>query len=84
MQKYDFVFKTSWALFKAKTLPFLLNLELSLGFQKQDQFLCTCEKVDIELKRLVNEGTLEPVQFAEWASPIVAVLKSDYKTVRIC
>ena len=38
----------------------------------------------MELKRLVNEGTLEPVQFAQWASPIVAVLKSDSKTVRIC
>ena len=32
----------------------------------------------------MDEGTLEPIQFAEWASPIVAVLKSDHKTVRIC
>ena len=40
--------------------------------------------MDIELKRLLNEGTLEPIQFAVWASPIVAVLKSGCKTVRIC
>ena len=38
----------------------------------------------MELERLVNEGTLQPVQFAQWASPIVAVLKSDHKTVQIC
>ena len=40
--------------------------------------------MDIELKRLVNEQTLEPVQFAEWVSPIVVVWKSDCETVRIC
>ena len=28
------------------------------------------EKVDIKLKRLVNEGTLEPIQFAEWITSI--------------
>ena len=27
---------------------------------------------------------LEPVQFADWAAPIVPVLKSDKKSVRIC
>lgn len=36
------------------------------------------------MERLVKEGTLEPVQLADWASPIVAVLKSDQKSVRIC
>ena len=40
--------------------------------------------VEKELDRLVDEGILEPVQFAEWAAPIVPVLKSDRKTVRIC
>ena len=36
-----------------------------------------------ELVRLVAEGTLEPMQMAEWASPIVPVVKSDKKSVRI-
>ena len=35
------------------------------------------DKVEAELERLVNEGTLELVQFADWASPIVAILKND-------
>ena len=42
------------------------------------------EKVSEELDRLVAEGTLEPVDYAEWAAPIVAVMKSDRKSVRIC
>ena len=37
-----------------------------------------------ELERLVKEGTLEPVQFAEWAAPIIPVLKSDKSSIRIC
>lgn len=42
------------------------------------------EKVEKELDRLVEEGTLEPVEHSEWASPIVAVLKQDKQSVRIC
>ena len=41
-------------------------------------------KVEEELERLVGEGTLEPVQFADWAAPIVPVLKSDKASIRIC
>ena len=39
--------------------------------------------VEAELKRLEQEGTIEPVQHAEWAAPIVPVLKPDGH-VRIC
>jgi hypothetical protein len=41
------------------------------------------EKVEEELQHLQQEGILEPVQFSEWAAPIVPVLKSNGK-VRIC
>ena len=40
--------------------------------------------VEEELKRLVKEGTLEPIEHSDWAAPIVPVLKSDRKTVRVC
>jgi len=40
-------------------------------------------KVDQELERLEKAGVIEPVQFAEWAAPIVPVLKRD-GSVRVC
>ena len=39
--------------------------------------------VELELERLEEEGVIEPVQFAEWAAPIVPVVKED-GSVRIC
>ena len=41
-------------------------------------------KVEEELERLVKQGILEPMEFAEWAAPIVPVVKSDKSSVRIC
>ena len=41
-------------------------------------------KVEQELERLTKEGIIELVQYAEWAAPIVPVLKSDKTSVRIC
>ena len=31
-------------------------------------------KVDVELDRLIEEGILEPVEFSEWASPVVILM----------
>ena len=42
------------------------------------------EMVVKELDRLVEEGTVESVQFSDWAVPIVPVLKADKSSVRIC
>ena len=35
------------------------------------------EKIEAELKRLCKEKVTEPVQFSEWATPIVPVVKGD-------
>ena len=40
--------------------------------------------VSKELDKLLEQGVLKPVDFAEWAAPIVPVLKSDQQSVRIC
>ncbi len=40
--------------------------------------------VEVELDRLVSEGTLQPIQFSDWAAPIVPVLKKDKTSIRIC
>ena len=41
-------------------------------------------KVEEELEWLVKQGILEPVEFAEWAAPIMPVVKSDKSSVCIC
>ena len=40
-------------------------------------------KFETELKRLQDGGTIESVQFSEWAAPIVPILKPD-DSIRIC
>ena len=40
--------------------------------------------VEEELDRLQKEDIIEPVQYAEWAAPIVPVVKKDKKSLRIC
>ena len=37
-----------------------------------------------ELSRLEQDGIIEPVDFADWAAPIVPVLKGNGQNVRIC
>ena len=41
------------------------------------------EKIEQDLERLEKAGTIKPVQYSEWATPIVPVMKSD-GTVRVC
>ena len=42
------------------------------------------QKVEAEIERLVAESTLEPVTHSAWATPVVSVLKSDQKSVKLC
>ena len=39
--------------------------------------------IEAELERLENEGTIKPVEFSDWATPIVPIMKSD-SSLRIC
>ena len=42
------------------------------------------DKVEEELSRLERDGIIEPVEFSDWAAPIVPVLKGNGQNVRIC
>ena len=41
------------------------------------------QKIEAELDRLEKQGVIKPVQFSDWAAPIVPVIKRD-GTVQIC
>ena len=41
------------------------------------------QKVEEELDRLLSEGTIRRVEFSEWATSLVPIVKSD-DTIRIC
>lgn len=42
------------------------------------------ERVNNELDRLENLGILERVKFADWATPIVSIVKANGRDIRIC
>lgn len=42
------------------------------------------EQVHTELNRMVSEGNLTRVEFSEWDSPIVPVLRAGRERIRIC
>ncbi|KAF5274678.1 hypothetical protein FQR65_LT16909 [Abscondita terminalis] len=42
------------------------------------------EKVEIEIKQMVDSGTLRKVSYSNWASPIVIVPKKNSSELRIC
>ena len=62
-----------------------LNCTWTLRFSKGRPVpYAMCGKVKEELHKLVHEGILESIQYAEWAAPIVPVWKKDKKSVCVC
>ena len=51
--------------------------------QKRTVPIALRELVEKEIERLVNEGVLKPVNYSEWAAPIVTIRKPN-GTIRIC
>ena len=85
LSKYDVLFQECLGTFKAYEARIEVDPGATPRFCKAHTVpYAMREKVEEELDRLVAEGTLEPVDYSDWAAPIVAVMKSDRKSVRIC
>ena len=85
LSKYSAVFQDVLGSFQGYEAKIEVDPNATPRFCKDRTLLYAMrEKVKEELIRLVSEGTFEPVKYSDWAAPIVAVVKSDRKSVRIC
>ena len=85
LARYSDVFMKGLGTFKGPEVSFAVDPDAAPRFNKARPLpYAMRQKVEDELERLVEEGTLKPVDYADWAAPIVAVLKSDRKSVRVC
>ena len=82
LSKYDELFQERLGTFKDYEVKIEVDPGATPCFCKARTVPYTMrEKVNEELNRLVAEGTLEPVDYSDWAA---AVMKNNHKSVRIC
>ena len=85
LEKYDTVFQDKLGSFKGRQAKIEVDPDPIPHFCKARTLPYSMRaKVEEEIDRLVSEGILEPVEYADWAVPVVAVLKSDRKSIRLC
>ncbi|UYV71932.1 K02A2.6-like, partial [Cordylochernes scorpioides] len=84
LHRFRELFSPGYGVFKGVRARLLVDPEMKPRFFKSRPIpYALKEKISRELDRLVKAGILKPVRHAEWAAPIVPVLKSD-QTIRIC
>jgi len=84
LQEYSEVFKEELGTMKGITAKIYIDPAAQPKYCKARPVPYALRpKIEEELERLTTEGTIEPVPFAEWATPIVPIVKSNGQ-VRIC
>lgn len=84
LRPYQAVFQEGLGTLKGVTAKFYIDDTVKPMYVKACTVpLALRAKVEEELDRLQQTGVIRPVEFAEWAAPIVPVLKSTGE-VRIC
>ena len=84
LDRHEEVFKEELGMLRGATAKIHLNPEAQPKFYRARSVPYALKsKVELELDRLEKDGIIEPVQFSDWAAPIVPVVKPD-GTVRIC
>ena len=84
LRKHDDVLKNELGTFTGTKAKIVLDTNAVPLFNKPRPLsYADREKVQHELDRLQNQGVISPVEFADWAAPIVVVSKPD-NSIRIC
>ena len=84
LQKHSSVFKDELGLVKNTTAKIHVDAQAKPHFCKARPVpYALRDKVNAELDRLTNAGIIQPVEFANWAAPIVPVVKTD-GSIRVC
>ena len=84
LSKHEGVFKSELGLLKGMKATIRVSTEARPKFYRPRSLPYAVEKkVEKEIDRLKKEGIISPVKYAEWAAPVVPVLKPD-GTVRLC
>ena len=80
MSEYSEIFQEGLGKFTGHAVKVIIDLNTTHRFYKAKTVPYSIRaKVEEELRRLVEEGTLKQVEYSDWAAPIVAVVKSNIK-----
>jgi len=78
LQEYSEVFKEELGTMKGITAKIYIDQTAQPKYCKARPVPYALRpKIEEELERLTTEGTIEPVPYAEWATPIVPIVKSN-------
>ena len=84
LDRHSEVFKDELGTLQGKTVKLHIDSAVQPKFFKHRPVpISQKHKVEVELKRLQDASVIEPVQFSDWATPIVPVIKHD-GSLRIC
>ena len=84
LKKHPEVFQEALGTLKAAKAKIVVDGNLSPKYCKATPVpYAIKDKIEKELQRLEEEGTIEKVMFSKWAAPIVPIVKED-QMIRIC
>ena len=85
LNQYTEVFKPGVGMLKDYKAHIFVDSTVSPKFCKARSLPYAMKPlVETQHDQLVQENILTPIQHAEWAAPIVPVMKADCQSVRIC
>ena len=84
LHRYEHVFNDELGALKGLKATIHLKQDATPVFVRSRPVPYVLRKgIEAELERLENQGTIKPVEFSDWDTPIVPIVKSD-SSVRIC